>query len=105
MCNIMLASRPALLFLANLVGSCCTQATIFENLQDLTEIDLSQTQLLDGVKFRGNEFGDGQELELPTVQEEPQVNYKGSEEGNCTLLMVDPDAPSRQAPKFRCVRV
>ena len=100
----MLTSKLALLFLANLAGSCCTaQAAIFEDLKDLSEIDLSQTQLLDGVTFNGNEFGDGQELELPTVQEEPQVNYKGSEEGNCTLLMVDPDAPSRQAPKFRSV--
>ena len=39
-------------------------------------------------------------IELMQMQEEPEIAIKGSE-ATFTLLMVDPDAPSPHAPKFR----
>jgi len=80
---------------------------LFEGLEDLTSadqskdfrIDLSSTTYLDGITFDGKGFEDGQELVLQSVQNQPQVNISGN--GLCTLMMVDPDAPSKNSPKFR----
>ncbi|KAH8367448.1 hypothetical protein KR200_005920 [Drosophila serrata] len=51
----------------------------------------------------GNAVKQGNELTPTQVKDEPSVTWEGlaGESDLITLLMVDPDAPSRQDPKFR----
>ncbi|EDV30583.1 uncharacterized protein Dana_GF23378 [Drosophila ananassae] len=54
------------------------------------------------VSYAENEVSQGNELTPTQVKDTPTVQWCACEGDNLyTLLMVDPDAPSRQDPKFR----
>lgn len=52
-------------------------------------------------KNSGKEVNFGNELTPKQVKEIPEVNYEADEDAYYTLIMTDPDAPSRQNPKSR----
>ncbi|CAL5220222.1 g2198 [Coccomyxa viridis] len=51
------------------------------------------------VNYNGRPISNGEELTPSETQEELEIDIKGSE--TYTLVMVDPDAPSPDAPKYR----
>lgn len=46
----------------------------------------------------------GKELTPTQVKDKPQVTWQANKGAYYTLMMVDPDAPSRTDPKFREIR-
>ena len=93
----MLTRLVALLAIA---GWC--SAGQFKDFGDLKDdIDFSQAQTFNGIKFGRHAFSDGQELKLQTVQDQPDVAFTEAGGGMCTMLMLDPDAISRQKPFMR----
>lgn len=49
----------------------------------------------------GVEVKDGNELTPTQVKDQPEVNFKADKNSFYTLIMTDPDAPSRENPEFR----
>lgn len=53
------------------------------------------------VSYGGYYLNNGQEIELDVVKEDPRIEYDGDPDSYYMLIMVDPDAPSRQKPAYR----
>jgi len=49
--------------------------------------------------YGGNKVEHGNELTPTQVKDHPSVSYNGESDAHYTLIMTDPDAPSRQDPK------
>lgn len=73
-------------------------------LEDL-DLDLSQAEEFSDITFEGDlTFTDGEILDLMDVQKQPivPIALDGPDaDDNCTLLMVDPDAPNKNKHTFR----
>lgn len=75
-------------------------ATNWDGLEQDLGLDLSNVAKL-RVEFKEKEIIEvdlGSEIALEQVQQEPEITFEPQSEVKYTLIMVDPDAPSRGKP-------
>ncbi|TRY61269.1 hypothetical protein TCAL_12549 [Tigriopus californicus] len=79
-------------------------ASNWDGLEQDLDLDLSNVAKLQ-VQFGGKgeilEVDLGKEIALNQVQQEPEITFEPESGANYTLIMVDPDAPSRKKPVAR----
>ncbi|OZJ05450.1 hypothetical protein BZG36_01648 [Bifiguratus adelaidae] len=64
--------------------------------------DFTPATLIGGKFAKGGDIAMGNTLAINDTQEPPQIEFAGDREGAVyTVILTDPDAPSRQDPKWR----
>lgn len=78
---------------------------VFERSEIVPDVlDVPPTNILDVEYENGVIVNLGKEITPTQVKDHPKVTYNANPDDYYTLLMVDPDAPSRSSPTFREVK-